>query len=188
MVYLDLFITFFKIGAFTFGGGYAMIALIQSEVISHGWATQEAVVNFVAISESTPGPLAVNCATFVGQQVGGIVGSMVATLGLVLPSFIVIMIIARMYEKYQKNQVVKGCMRGLKPAVVGMLGTAILSSVIAVFGNLGLGEMFYTDPKLYCTIVILVIAILMERKKMHPIAVLGTSALLGIGCGLLGFI
>jgi len=95
-----LFLAFLKIGAFTFGGGYAMIAMIQAEAERHGWLTQEELVDFVALSESTPGPLAVNMATFVGIRTGGILGAIIATIGIVLPSFIIILIIAKCFEKY----------------------------------------------------------------------------------------
>ena len=89
MIYLELFLTFLKIGAFTFGGGYAMLPLIQSEVASHSWLNQEELVNFIAVSESTPGPFAVNISTYVGTTVGGLPGSFCATLGVVFPSFVI---------------------------------------------------------------------------------------------------
>ncbi len=94
---IELFLAFLKIGAFTFGGGYAMIAMIQSEAERHSWLTQEELVDFVALSESTPGPLAVNMATFVGMRTEGVFGAIIATLGIVLPSFIIILIIANFF-------------------------------------------------------------------------------------------
>ena len=106
MIYLDLFWTFFKIGLFTFGGGYAMLPLIQAAVADHGWLSTEALLNFVAVSESTPGPFAVNIATYVGLHSAGIAGSVVSTLGVVLPSFLVILLVARAYEKFRKNRFV----------------------------------------------------------------------------------
>ena len=108
MVLIKLFLAFLKIGAFTFGGGYAMIAMIQAEAERHGWLTQEELVDFVALSESTPGPLAVNMATFVGIRTGGILGAIIATIGIVLPSFIIILIIAKCFEKYKKSKAVGG--------------------------------------------------------------------------------
>ncbi len=98
MIFLDLFWTFFKIGLFTFGGGYAMLPLIQAEVAAHGWLSTESLLNFVAVSESTPGPFAVNIATYIGSEMGGIPGAACATLGVALPSFIIILIGARCYE------------------------------------------------------------------------------------------
>ena len=91
MIYLELFLTFLKIGAFTFGGGYAMLPLIQAEVVSHGWMEQQAIIDFIAVSESTPGPFAVNMATYIGSEIGGIFGSVCATIGVVLPSFVIIL-------------------------------------------------------------------------------------------------
>ena len=88
MIYLTLFLTFLKVGAFTFGGGYAMLPLIQDEVASHGWMEMEQLVNFIAVSESTPGPFAVNISTYIGSQLGGLFGAFCATLGVVTPSFL----------------------------------------------------------------------------------------------------
>ena len=188
MIFLDLFLTFFKIGAFTFGGGYAMIALIQAEVLSHGWTTQTMVVNYVALSESTPGPIAINAATFVGMNMGDLPGAALATLGVVLPSFIVILIIAKLYERFRESFGVKGCMRGLKPAVVGLVATAIYTSVGAILGGLFGGEPVSLTLPLACTIVIFLVALGMEIKKAHPIAIIAVAALLGIACGCAGWI
>lgn len=124
MILLKLFLSFFKIGAFTFGGGYAMIAMIQAEAERQGWLTKEELVDFVAMNESTPGPLAVNMATFVGSRTGGVLGGICATLGVVLPSFIIILIVAKCYEKFKSSKAVNGAMSGLKPAVIGMIATA----------------------------------------------------------------
>ena len=94
MIYLQLFLTFLEIGAVSFGGGYAMIPLIREKVISHGWLVEEELLNMIAVSESTPGPIAVNMATFIGSEQGGVLGAMLATLGVVLPSFIIILLIS----------------------------------------------------------------------------------------------
>ena len=113
MIFLKLFFTFLKIGAFTFGGGYAMLPLIQQEVVSHQWMTLEQLVNFIAVSESTPGPLAVNLSTYVGAETGGLLGALCATFGVVLPSFVIILVVAKFYQAFQSNTVVKGCMTEL---------------------------------------------------------------------------
>ena len=140
MIFFKLFYTFFKIGLFTIGGGYAMLPLIQEEVINNGWLPKEEIVNFIAVSESTPGPFAVNISTYIGSVLGGefgvlgsLFGSFCATLGVILPSFIIILIVARFYEKFKTNKIVAGCMTGLKPAVVGLIGGAILSIFLTVF-------------------------------------------------------
>ena len=109
MILLELFLTFFKIGMFTIGGGYAMLPLIQADVIAHGWMPEEQIVNFIAVSESTPGPFAINISTYVGSQVGGILGAVCATLGVVLPSFIIILIVARIFEKFTVHTGTWGC-------------------------------------------------------------------------------
>ena len=103
MIYLELFIEFFLIGAFTFGGGYAMLPLIQQVVLEKGWLSQEQLIDFIAIAESTPGPLAINMSTFVGVRLGGLLGAMMATLGVVLPSFIIITIVAKCFEAFRKR-------------------------------------------------------------------------------------
>ena len=135
MIYLELFWTFLTIGTFTFGGGYAMLPLIQEQVAAR-WGdiiTNESMVNFIAVSESTPGPFAVNMATYIGAEMGGVFGSVCATLGVVLPSFVVILIVAKCYDKFRESRIIKGCMTGLKPAVVGLIGGAILSVALTVF-------------------------------------------------------
>ena len=133
VIYLELFLIFFKIGAFTFGGGYAMLPLIQQEVLSHNWMDLEQLVNFVAVSESTPGPLAVNLASFVGAETGGLLGAGCATIGVVLPSFLIILLVAKFYQAFRTNTLVKGCMNGLRPTVVGMIGASLLSVAGSAF-------------------------------------------------------
>lgn len=192
MSFLTLFLTFFKIGAFTFGGGYAMLPFIQQEVLAHNWVAEADLINFIAVSESTPGPFAINMATYIGSQVGGaemgfwgsILGSLCATLGVVLPSFIVILIVARCYEKYKQSRIVKGCMNGLKPAVVGLIGAAILSVVGEVLFPAGLSAAVFTSPDFYVSVGIFALTcILAFWKKVHPIWLILLSAAIGIGWG-----
>ena len=102
MILLELFLTFFEIGALTFGGGYAMIPFVREQVLAHNWLTEEELLNMIAVSESTPGPIAVNMATFVGSEQAGILGSAVATLGVVLPSFIIILVISALLKNFLK--------------------------------------------------------------------------------------
>ena len=193
MAFLTLFLTFFKIGAFTFGGGYAMLPFIQQEVLNHGWVAESDLINFIAVSESTPGPFAINMATYIGSQVGGeygfwgsIFGSFCATMGVVLPSFIVILIVARFYEKYKQSRIVKGCMSGLKPAVVGLIGAAILSVVAEVLFPLGLKLATFSDPNMYVSLGIFALTVTLAFwKKVHPIWLILISAGLGIAWGYL---
>ena len=193
MSFLILFLTFFKIGACTFGGGYAMLPLIQEEVLRHQWVGESDLINFIAVSESTPGPFAINMATYIGSQVGGafgvwgsILGSFCATLGVVMPSFIVILIVARFYDKYRQSRIVKGCMSGLKPAVVGLIGAAILSVVAEVLFPAGLALSAFANPSLYVSLGIFALTVTLAFwKKAHPIWLILLSAAIGIAWGYL---
>lgn len=183
MIYLKLFLTFFKIGLFTFGGGYAMLPLIQSEVLSHGWMTNTEIMNFVAISESTPGPFAINMATFVGTETGGIFGAFCSTLGVVMPSFIVIMIVATVYEKFKKNKAVAGCMTGLRPAAIGLIASAALSLAITAFFADGITLSVFKSVEFYISLAVCIVMTVLALKKVHPIKLITASAAVGIICG-----
>ena len=190
MIYLELFLTFFMIGAFTFGGGYAMLPMIQEQV-GLRWGhiiSQEAMVDFVAVSESTPGPFAINMATFVGNQVGGVLGSAMATLGVVLPSFVIILIVVKIYDQFRKSKLVKGAMSGLKPAVVGLIANAILGVFITVFFPAGWNLAVFTTPVFYVSLGIFLVMLLLAFKKLHPILVIVLSAVLGIIFGYAGLL
>ena len=127
ILFLQLFWVFFVIGLFTFGGGYAMLSLIQTQVVvSHNWLTESAFTDIVAISQMTPGPIGINCATYVGYEVAGIPGSMTATLAVMLPSFLIVLTIVKFYTKFRGNKVFEGVMSWLRPAVVGLIGAAAL--------------------------------------------------------------
>ena len=198
MIYLELFLTFFMIGAVTFGGGYAMLPMIQEQVALR-WGdiiTEETLINFVAVSESTPGPFAINMATYVGsavgQQQGGvglaIFGAFCATMGVVLPSFIVILIVAKCYDKFRNSKVVKGCMSGLKPAVVGLIAGAVLNVLMTVFFPAGFAVAVFTTPAFYISLAIFAVMLVLALKKVHPILLICISAAVGIIVGYLGWI
>ena len=122
MAYMTLFLTFLKIGLLTFGSGYAMLAIAQKEVVdAQGWITADEFADAVALSELTPGPIMVNMATFVGRKVGGVVGAIVATLGLVIPPMIVILVVSRLYLEHRGHTVVAKLLQGLRPAVIGLI-------------------------------------------------------------------
>ena len=193
--FLELFLTFFRIGLFTFGGGYAMLPLIQDAVIKNQWLTEEAIVNFIAVSESTPGPFAINIATYVGMErgrdllnlPGGFLGAAVATLGVVLPSFIVILIVARVYKKFRESKLVKGCMNGLRPTVIGLIAAAVLNIGTTVFFPDGFSLASLDFYSIAVSLVIAAIGIfLIFKKKIHPIILIIISAALGIAAGFLG--
>ncbi len=210
MLYLDLFLTFFKIGAFTFGGGYAMLPLVQQEVMAHRWMTSAELINFIAVSESTPGPFAVNMSTYVGSVTGGFFGAVCATLGVILPSFLIILLIAKAYKKFADSCIVKGVMSGLRPAVVGMIGASVISVGTNVFfgadipwlylkqigaalgsdrGVLGIINGAAHTSVFWVSMTIFVLALLLRLwKKIHPIKIILLSALLGIAAGYAGLI
>lgn len=175
MIYLELVWTFFKIGAFTFGGGYVMVPLIQAEVAAHGWMDAASLVNFIAVSESTPGPLAVNVATYVGAEVGGLFGAICATFGVVFPAFAIILIVAKCYEAFKASKVVKGCMSGLKPAVVGLIATAAIS----------IGRTVFSSGSTYVMAIIFALSLFLALKKKSPILIICIAAVLGIATGYL---
>ena len=195
MEFFELFYTFFMIGIVTFGGGYAMLPMIQEQV-GLRWGDvipSESLINFVAVSESTPGPFAVNMATYVGSAVGSqygavwaIFGSFCATMGVVMPSFIVILIVAKCYDKFRESKLVKGCMTGLKPAVVGLIGSAILSVFITVFFPAGFSLGLFTTAAFYVSLGTFVVMLILAFKKVHPILLICISAVVGIIAGYLG--
>ena len=186
MIYLELFYVFFFIGAFTFGGGYAMLPLMQQQVLQRAWATEEQLIHFIAVSESTPGPFAVNMATYVGAQTGGVLGSACATLGVVLPSFIVILIVAKCYDKFRNSRIVKGCMSGLKPAVVGLIGNAFLNVLMTVFFPAGFALSAFMDARFYVFLGLFIAMLVLALRKVHPILIICISAVAGIIIGYLG--
>ena len=188
MLYLELFLAFFQIGLFGFGGGYAMLSMIQGEVVtSHGWLSASEFTDIVAISQMTPGPIGINSATYVGYSaaihagyghLGGILGSITATFAVVLPSFILMIAISRFFLKYQKHPMVEAVFRGLRPAVVGLLAAAAL--VLMTSENFG---SFQTGPyQFIVSVAIFLIAFIGTQKfKVSPILMI-------VLCGAAGFL
>ena len=185
MIFLELFYTFFKIGLFTFGGGYAMLPLIQDEIVANGWLSLEELVDFVAVSESTPGPFAVNIATYVGAETAGALGSFCATLGVVLPSFLIILIVARFYLRFKESRVVSGAMYGLRPAVVGLMAGAVYGLLPTVFFRSGVSWGALLKPEFLCSAGIFAVALTLALKKVSPILIILFSAAAGLLCGVL---
>ena len=180
MIYFELFVEFFLIGVFTFGSGYAMLPLIQQAVLEKGWLSEAQLIDFVAISESTPGPLAINMSTFVGMRMAGIGGAFMATLGVVLPSFVIILIVAKFYERFRTSKLMHGAMVGLKPAVVALIGTSVasLSGNVIAFANM------LSKENLIMMGIILVAGVMCYKKK-SPIMIIGVSAVLGVLAGMI---
>ena len=185
MIYLKLFLTFFEIGLFTFGGGYAMISLVREKVLAYGWLSEEELLNMIAVSESTPGPIAVNMATFVGSTQGGVLGSLLATLGVVLPSFIIILLISALIRNFLKYKGVKAFLLGVRPCVVALiLGTAITMALSTLLDFTTVTSGFAPDLKGIIILAILVtIAVIfkkIKKKKPSPILMILISAGLGM--------
>ena len=182
MIYLKLFLTFLEIGALSFGGGFGMISLINEKILSSGWMTEEEFLNMIAIAESTPGPIAVNMATFVGSTQGGLLGSFLATLGVVLPSFIIILIISALIKNLLKFPVVQGFLKGVRPCVVGLvLATAVLMANSVLIGGESINAFDYKGAVILLLIVTAATVFKrLKKKNASPIALIIISAVLGI--------
>jgi len=168
MVLWTLFTSFFKIGAFSFGGGYAMLPLIQREIIErHGYLTLEQFSDIIAIAEMTPGPIAINSATFVGYRVAGVTGSAVSTLGVVLPSFIVILLAAMFFVRFQKHPVVQAVFGGIRPVVIALIAAAAV----------GVGKISLLD--LPSVLIAAAAFAVMLRTKLHPVAIILAAGIIG---------
>lgn len=185
MIYLKLLWTFFKIGLFTIGGGYAMIPMIQSEVIGAGWITEDQLLDFIAISESTPGPFAINVATFVGFSQSGFLGALCATIGVILPSIIIIIIISMIIEKFLKNRFVKYGLMGVRPVVVGLILAVsfglIFTGITKISNIYNISEFDFNKVSIASIIIMVICFVLSRFKKLNkPILLILISAILGI--------
>ena len=179
MIFFELFKTFFIIGMFTIGGGYAMLSLIQNQVVTiHGWIDDVTFTDIVAVSQMPPGPIGINSATYVGYEVLAnsgaselmcILGSFTATFAVVLPSFIIVLAICRVYDKWKDHPIFQGILSGLKPAVIGLIGTAVLS--VATPEN-------FIDWKSYALCVLAFLALYF--KKAGPFTIIGLGAVAGL--------
>lgn len=173
MSYLDLFLSFFQIGLFSFGGGMAAMPLIQAQVVDrHGWLTMAEFTDLITISEMTPGPIAVNSSTFVGTRIGGTLGAFVATFGCILPSCLIVSLLAWLYFRYRNLSYIQGTLQGLRPAIVALIASAGLSILtLALQGESGIN---------WLGALLFLAAFLVLRKwKTDPIYVM-------LGCGVLG--
>ena len=179
MIFLELFMTFVIIGIFSIGGGYAMLSLIQNKVVTvHGWISDGTFTDIVAISQMTPGPIGINSATYIGYEVLAnsgaseflcILGSFTATFAVVLPSFIIVLALCKVYDRWKDHYMFKGIMSGLKPAVLGLIGTAALS--LATPEN-------FIDWKSFMLCILAFIALFF--KKIGPFSAIGLGALAGL--------
>lgn len=197
MIYLTLFWEYFKIGLFTIGGGYAMLPLVTQIVEQYGWLTNAELLNFIGIAESTPGPFAINLATFIGVKVGGttslgvfgsILGAFVATFAVVLPSLVIIIVVTKLFDKFRTSKYVQGVLYGIKPVVVGLILSALLTVgcqvVLPALNLKAIDKSGFTEFNWISLILVAAFVplsqIKIRKKKIHPIILIVFSAILGI--------
>jgi len=186
-MYLQLFWSFIQIGLFSFGGGYAALPLIQHQVVSvHGWLTIQEFADVVTISQMTPGPIALNAASFVGTQLLGIPGAIVATVGNVIPSLVIVLSLAWFYFRYRKLTVIQGMLYGLRPAVVALIASAGLSILfLALFGDSKIPESFQ-EVSWFAVIFFVLGFVVMRMRKLNPILVILGSGVIVVLLQLVG--
>lgn len=179
MIYLQLFWSFFQVGAFSFGGGYAALPFIQTLIVeNNGWLTAAEFTDLITISQMTPGPIAINSATFVGLQIAGVGGAIVATLGNILPSFILVTGIATLYTKYKKLNILQSILTALRPAVVAMIATAGITIIAAAFW--GEGAIVLPNTNLVAVVLFGLSVFLLIKCKLNPISVIILSGVLNV--------
>ena len=185
MIYLTLFAVFLEIGAVSFGGGYGMIPMMRDVCLSRGFLSEEQFMDFIAVAESTPGPIAVNMATFIGSSQGGALGAVLATLGVILPAFLIILLIAAILRNLLKYKGVQGFLSGVRPAVAALiLATALVMGLRSIFG---LGSVYDAFDFNYKGLIILTVLVAIGlgskyllKRKASPIVMILLSAGLGI--------
>ncbi|WP_156060781.1 chromate transporter [Faecalibacterium prausnitzii] len=185
MIYLQLFLNFLMIGALSFGGGYGMISLVRETVLRHGWLTEAEFLSFIAVSESTPGPLAVNMATFIGSSQSGFPGALIATLGVVLPSFFIILLIAAVLKNLMKYAGVEAFLSGVRPCVVAMILATALNMMLSTLGGIKtLADEFAPDARSILVFAVLWAVHFVWKKRTQkapsPIGMILLAAGLGI--------
>lgn len=179
MIYVQLFWSFIQIGLFSFGGGYAAMPLIQGQVVTaHGWLSMAEFTDLITISQMTPGPIAVNSATFVGLKIAGVPGAVVATLGCILPSCIIVTILAKLYLKYRKLDMLQGILHSLRPAVVAMIASSgVLILITAFWGN---EQTTLLDTKWVMVGIFMFALLLLRKTKINPISVMILSGFIKV--------
>ena len=172
MIYLKLFVSFLQIGLFSFGGGYAAMPLIQEQIVNiHGWLSMSEFTDLITISQMTPGPIAINSATFVGIKIAGIPGAAVATFGCILPSCIIVTLIAKIYLKYRNVTVFQSVLDSLRPAVVAMIASAGVSILVSAFWE-NTEKIGITNINWEMLIIFLICITLLKKIKMSPVMVM----------------
>ena len=186
MIYLQLFLTFLKVGTFAFGGGYAMLSLIGDSVLSYGWMTEEELLNFVGVETVIPGPIAVNMATYIGYEQGGFLGALLATIGVVLPSFVIILVVAACINNLLKYPPVKTFIASMRPALGGLIVSVSATMALTVFFGIDTVNTINLsfDPR---TLVVLAVVIgipiiwkRIKKKEFSSILLVVISGVVGI--------
>lgn len=177
MIYIQLFLSFFQISLFSFGGGYAALPLIQGQVVNvHHWLSMTEFTDLITISQMTPGPIAVNSATFVGTRIAGVPGALAATIGCVLPSCILVTILAKIYLKYRSLSLLQGILKSLRPAVIAMIAAAGVSILVTAFWGNDISSLhldaILSSTNIRAVGIFLLSLILLAKFKMDPIHVM----------------
>lgn len=182
MIYLRLFLSFLQIGALSFGGGYASMPLIQAQIVTqNGWLSMEEFADLVTIAEMTPGPIAVNAATFVGTKLGGVFGALAATVGCILPACILVMLIARLYLKYKNLALLQGVLGSLRPAVVAMIASAGIQILLTAFWG---GNVFLSTTNWKMVIIFAAALVLLRKTRKNAIGIMVLAGLANLLCSL----
>ena len=181
MIYLQLFLSFLQIGMFSFGGGYAAMPLIQGQVVTaHHWLSMEEFTDLITISQMTPGPIAINSATFVGIQVAGLLGAVIATVGCVFPSCVIVMTLAYLYYRFRGLDMVQGILAGLRPAVVAMIASAGISLVIMAFYGERTLPADLTSFNVIAVMIFVFGLIILRKWKTNPLWIMAGSGVVGV--------
>lgn len=196
MIYLELLITFFKIGLFSFGGGYGMIPIIEREIVAHNWLTGQEFIDIISISEMTPGPIAINMATFVGYRMAGIPGGAVATLGVVFPSLVLILLASYFILKFRQNQIIGEVINGIRPVVLALIiqATVLVAGNIFIKEGLRISIIFSQGQDMHLLEIISLPAVLISAasllalllSRIHPVFVILTAGIAGVVLHYLG--
>ncbi|NCA96867.1 MAG: chromate transporter [Bacteroidia bacterium] len=184
MIYLLLFLEFLKIGLFSFGGGYGMISMIKETVLGHGWLNEAELLDFIGIAESTPGPIAINMATFIGTSQGGVLGAALATIGVVLPSFVIILLLAIILKSVIKSKPFAAIMKGIRPVIVGLI---VGTGAIFLYGLIGLADVYTPFVFDYHSLIIFAVLAIVAwayprifNKPINPLLLIALSVFFGI--------
>ncbi|MGJ0960882.1 chromate transporter [Faecalicoccus pleomorphus] len=185
MIYLQLFLSFLQIGLFSFGGGYAAMPLIQNQIVTiHSWLSMSEFTDLITISQMTPGPIAINSATFVGIKIAGLPGALIATIGCILPSCIIVTLIAKLYLKYRNMSVLQDILTTLRPAVVAMIASAGISILISAFWDSG--AISIANISWGMVLIFVICFILLQKAKANPILVMILAGIMKLAIGVIG--